>query len=52
MKDPDFLAAARQRGSDIDPLTGEETQAIVAAVLATPKPVLADLKTALGEFFK
>jgi tripartite-type tricarboxylate transporter receptor subunit TctC len=52
MKDPEFLAAARARGSDIDPMTGEETQAIVTAFLATPKSVLADLKAALGGFFK
>jgi hypothetical protein len=52
MKDPEFLAAARARGSDIDPMTGEETQAIITAFLATPKSVLADLKVALGGFFK
>ena len=52
MRDPQFLAAARARGSDIDPMTGEETQAVVTAFLATPKSVLADLKAALGDFFK
>ena len=52
MKDPSFLAAARQRGSDIDPMTGEETQAVITAFLATPKEVLADLKAALGGFLK
>jgi len=52
MTDADFLAAARARGSDIDPMTGEETQAIITAFLATPKPVLDDLKAALGGFFK
>ena len=52
MRDPQFLAAARARGSDIDPMTGEETQAVVTAFLATPKSVLTDLKAALGDFFK
>ena len=52
MKDPEFLAAAKARGSDIDPMTGEETQAIIMAFLATPKPVLDDLKAALSGFFK
>jgi tripartite-type tricarboxylate transporter receptor subunit TctC len=52
MKDPAFLAAARERGSEIDPMTGEETQAIVTAFLATPKQVREDLKAALHGFLK
>jgi tripartite-type tricarboxylate transporter receptor subunit TctC len=52
MQDPEFLAAAKMRGTDIDPMTGEETQAIITAVLATPKEVLVDLKAALGGFLK
>jgi tripartite-type tricarboxylate transporter receptor subunit TctC len=52
MKDPAFLAAAKTRGADIDPMTGEETQAVITAFLATPKSVLADLKAALGGFLK
>jgi tripartite-type tricarboxylate transporter receptor subunit TctC len=52
IKDPQFLAAAKARGSDIDPMTGEETQAIITAFLATPKPVLDDLRAALGGFLK
>lgn len=52
MKDPEFLEAARKRGTDIDPMTGEETQAVVAAFLSTPKPVIADLKAALGGFLR
>ena len=52
MKDPDFLAAAKTRGTDIDPMTGEETEAVVAAFLATPKSVVADLRAALGGFLK
>ena len=52
MKDPAFLASAKTRGADIDPMTGEETQAVITAFLATPKSVLADLKAALGGFLK
>src|SRR5215467_6117479 len=52
MTDPRFLAAARARGSDIDPMTGEETQTVIAAFLDTPKSVLEDLKAALRGFFK
>jgi tripartite-type tricarboxylate transporter receptor subunit TctC len=52
LRDPAFLADARKRGADIDPMTGTETQEVVAAFLATPKPVLDDLKTALGGFLK
>jgi tripartite-type tricarboxylate transporter receptor subunit TctC len=52
VQDPQFIAEARTRGSDIDPMTGEETQAVVTAFLATPKPVIADLKAALGGFLR
>jgi len=52
MRDPEFLADAKARGSEIDPMTGEATQAVIADFLATPKPVLADLKASLGGFFK
>ena len=52
MQDPEFLAAAQLRGSEIDPMTGEETQDIIRTYLATPKSVLADLKASLGGFFK
>src|SRR5262245_46109977 len=43
MRDPEFLADARARGSELNPMTGEETQSVVHGFLATPKPVLADL---------
>ena len=43
-----MLEKARREGL----LTGEETQAVIAAFLSTPKPVIADLKAALGGFLK
>jgi tripartite-type tricarboxylate transporter receptor subunit TctC len=52
MQDPQFIAEAQAQGSDLNPMSGEETQSVVAEFLATPKPVLADLKTSLGGFFK
>jgi tripartite-type tricarboxylate transporter receptor subunit TctC len=52
MKDPAFIAAAKERGADLDPMTGEATQEVVTSFLATPKDVIADLKTALGGFLK
>ena len=48
MQDPEFLAEARGLHLEIDPMRGEETQSIVTAVLATPEPVLADVRAALS----
>jgi tripartite-type tricarboxylate transporter receptor subunit TctC len=48
MNDPDFIAEAQKLNSDIDPMTGETTQAAIASILSTPKPVLADVQAALG----
>ena len=48
MQDPEFLADARKLNVEIDPMSGERTQAIVAGVLAAPKPVLADVQAALS----
>jgi tripartite-type tricarboxylate transporter receptor subunit TctC len=52
LRDPAFLADAQKRGADIDPMSGAETQDVVAAFLSTPKPVIDDLKVALGGFLK
>ena len=52
MRDPQFLADARAQRSEIDPMSGEETQGVVTAFLATPKPVIADLKAALRGFLR
>jgi hypothetical protein len=48
MNDPAFLAEAAKLHLEIDPLTGEQVQDIVAHVLATPKPVLDQIKETLG----
>ena len=48
MKDPVFLAEAEKLHAEIDPLTGEEVQDIVTAVLATPKPVINQIQLMMG----
>jgi hypothetical protein len=48
MKDPEFLAEAQKMNSDIDPMTGAETQNAIARILGTPKEVLAQVQAALG----
>ena len=48
MKDPEFLADAGKLHLEIDPMSGEETQIVIASILATPKPLLADVQAALG----
>jgi tripartite-type tricarboxylate transporter receptor subunit TctC len=48
MKDPDFLAEAHAQRSDVEPMTGEETAAAIARILATPKAVISEVQAALG----
>jgi tripartite-type tricarboxylate transporter receptor subunit TctC len=48
MRDPGFLADAHTQRSEVDPMTGEETQSAIAAILVTPKSVIADVQAALG----
>ena len=40
MNDPVFLADARQRGLDIDPMAGAEIQALVEQLYKTPPEVV------------
>jgi tripartite-type tricarboxylate transporter receptor subunit TctC len=44
MKDPEFLAEAKQLGFEVDPVLGEKMQKIVEKVLATPKDVAVKAK--------
>jgi hypothetical protein len=44
MKDPEFLAEAKQLGFDVDPILGEKMQKIVEKVLSTPKDVAVKAK--------
>jgi tripartite-type tricarboxylate transporter receptor subunit TctC len=47
MKDPAFVAEAGKLQFEVDPLTGEAVQALVAQLAATPPDVVARLRTAL-----
>jgi tripartite-type tricarboxylate transporter receptor subunit TctC len=42
MKDPAFLADARKLMLDVDPVTGEKIDALIAGLYATPKDVVAE----------
>jgi tripartite-type tricarboxylate transporter receptor subunit TctC len=49
LKDPDFIAACRQRNLMLDPGSGEEMDAITQETLNLPKPFLAALRGLLKE---
>ncbi len=48
MRDEAFLAEAERMKIDIDPMTGEDTEAAIRQVLATPPGVIARTQGALG----
>ena len=48
MEDPEFVAEMRKRNLDIEPLSGEEVQRIVAASVATPKELVDQAKRYAG----
>ena len=52
IRDPEFLAEAEKTGSEIVPMTGEETQAAIRQILATPKDVIERVKMVLGASVK
>jgi tripartite-type tricarboxylate transporter receptor subunit TctC len=47
MKDAAFVADAAKLQYDIDPLTGEEVQVLVAQLASTPREVVARVRAAL-----
>ena len=47
MKDPEFLADAKKAELDLNPVSGEEVQRIVADMLATPAPIAKRLADAI-----
>ncbi|MGE5539142.1 MAG: Bug family tripartite tricarboxylate transporter substrate binding protein [Gemmatimonas sp.] len=47
MADPDLLADAQRMNVDVGPTTGEEVQAVVARMYATPKPVVDRVRHAM-----
>ena len=48
MKDPAYLADAKKRRLDVDPLRGEEIDALIAEVYKTPKAVVERVKNILS----
>ena len=46
--DPAFLAQAKKENLEIDPVSGEELQRIVAEIVATPKPIADRLQQIIG----
>ncbi|MBZ9653742.1 Bug family tripartite tricarboxylate transporter substrate binding protein [Phyllobacterium lublinensis] len=42
--DPDFLAAMKKMNSSVEPITGQEVEAIIASLYATPESVVAKVK--------
>ncbi|MDB5569971.1 MAG: efflux transporter protein [Hyphomicrobiales bacterium] len=48
MKDPEFLADAKRQKLDVDPKTGEELEALIQQIYATPK----DIVQKVGELIK
>jgi tripartite-type tricarboxylate transporter receptor subunit TctC len=48
VKDNDFITEAQRLQIDLDPMTGEEVQAAIIQILATPKDVIERTKAALN----
>ncbi len=46
MKDPAFVAEAKERGLDVDPLSGHEVEALIANIFSKPKHVVEAAKEA------
>jgi tripartite-type tricarboxylate transporter receptor subunit TctC len=41
MKDPEFIAETKQRKLDLAPVTGDQLEALIKKIYATPKPIVA-----------
>jgi hypothetical protein len=49
LRDPGFLADARQQKLDVDPVPGDQIQALVRDVYASPPAVIARARAAIKE---
>jgi len=49
IEDPDYVAEMKKRHLNIEPLSGEEVQKIVAACVATPKELVDQAKRYIGQ---
>ncbi|MGE5538316.1 MAG: Bug family tripartite tricarboxylate transporter substrate binding protein [Gemmatimonas sp.] len=50
MKDPDYLAEAKAMKMDVDPMTGEDMEALIRKIYATPPRLVDRVKLALEQF--
>lgn len=48
MKDKEFLASAKRRNIEIDPMPGQDIEPILAKVMATPKPIIERFRKLVG----
>ena len=48
LKDPEFLAEAKQRKMDVNPVSGAEVEKLVAELYKTPPDVVAEAKAAIS----
>ncbi len=48
MKDPEYLAEAKQRRLEINPMSGAAIHKLIAELYATPADVIAATKTAIS----
>jgi tripartite-type tricarboxylate transporter receptor subunit TctC len=48
MKDPAFVAEARARGQEVNPVSGQEIEALLTELYATPKDVVEETKRAIN----
>jgi tripartite-type tricarboxylate transporter receptor subunit TctC len=48
MNDTDFLATAKKRRVEINPVRGEEIQALVEKLYRTPEPILKRVRLIIG----
>ncbi|MFN3891506.1 MAG: Bug family tripartite tricarboxylate transporter substrate binding protein [Beijerinckiaceae bacterium] len=46
--DPDFLSEAQRLGAPVDPVSGEEVQQVVSAMMRTPPEVVKQFQTVVG----
>jgi len=49
MQDPELIAEIKKRGLDLEPLSGEEVQAMVAGYVATPRALVDQAKRYIGQ---
>ena len=48
MRDPEFLAEAKARGQEVNPVSGVEIDRLLAELYATPKDVVEETKRAIA----